>query len=78
VLTVHRLGVHPQQQKQGVAKALMIFAAEYARTHNYTSIRLDTSCKNEPAIKLYENLNYRFAGCIDFGHGDFRCYEKVI
>lgn len=78
ILTVHRLGVHPGQQKQGVAKALMNFAAEYARKNKYSSIRLDTSCKNTPAIKLYQSLNYRFTGTIDFGHGDFRCYEKVI
>src|SRR5690606_23747657 len=38
---IHRLAVHPQEQKKGYAKVLMDFAEDYARKGGFISVRLD-------------------------------------
>ncbi|MCO7176679.1 GNAT family N-acetyltransferase [Sporolactobacillus kofuensis] len=44
----------------------------------YQSIRLDTSVKNKPAIKLYLKLGYKKLGTISFRNGLFYCFEKSL
>lgn len=80
-LYIHRLAVHPKQQKKGHAQALMAFAENDAVNNNYTSIRLDTFSKNVRNQKFYELRNYNRLGSIFFpkqSKAPFYCYEKVL
>lgn len=77
-LIVHRLSIKANCQGQGIAKQLMIFAEEYARKNNYSSIKLDAFLHNKAALSLYEKLGYTNIGTVTFRKGEFNCYEKII
>jgi ribosomal protein S18 acetylase RimI-like enzyme len=77
-LIVHRLSIKANCQGQGIAKQLMIFAEEYAKKSNYSSIKLDAFLHNKAALSLYENLGYTKVGTVTFRKGQFHCYEKVF
>jgi GNAT superfamily N-acetyltransferase len=75
---VHRLMVHPEHQRKGLARFLMRFAEERARMLGYGAIRLDAFSANPRALRLYESLGYRDAGGVTFRKGPFRCFEKAL
>jgi len=77
-LIIHRLSIKADCQGQGIAKQMMIFAEEYAKRNNYTSIKLDAFLHNKAALSLYENLGYTEVGTVTFRKGEFNCYEKVL
>lgn len=80
-LYIHRLAVHPDYQKMGLAKSMMDYAENYAIKNNYVSIRLDTFSKNPRNIKFYEIRGYINLGNIFFPNQSeypFYCYEKII
>lgn len=80
-LIVHRIAVHPDFQHRGIAKTLMAYAETLAKAENYTSIRLDTYCKNDYSLRLYAQLGYeQKAGRIHFEGRKFHfyCFEKVL
>lgn len=78
ILVIHRLAVHPQFQRRGVAESLMLFAEDYARRHRYDAIRLDAFTLNPGALKLYAKMDYQHAGYIHLRKGQFICYEKAM
>ena len=75
---VHRLTIHPGDQRHKLASYLMDFAEEKAVTENYDCIRLDAFTRNPAAFALYENRGYRKAGIVRFRKGEFFCFEKKI
>jgi ribosomal protein S18 acetylase RimI-like enzyme len=80
-LVIHRLCVHPQWQKQGLAARLLAFAEEHAAGHGYAAIRFDAYSGNPHALALYERHGYeRVSGTIHFPRRElpFYCYEKVV
>ncbi len=80
-LYIHRLAVHPNYQGKGYAQQLMNFAENYAKEHNYDSIRLDTFSKNIRNQQFYEKRNYIKLESIYFpkqSEHPFYCYEKVL
>lgn len=80
-LYIHRLAVHPDYQGKGYAQQLMNFAENYAKEHNYDSIRLDTFSKNIRNQQFYEKRNYIKLESIYFpkqSEHPFYCYEKVL
>ena len=77
-LIIHRLSIKADCQGQGIAKQMMIFAEEYAKRNNYTSIKLDAFLHNKAALSLYEKLVYTEVGTVTFRKGEFNCYEKVL
>lgn len=81
VLVIHRLGVLPQSQGQGIATRLCQFAEEYGRENGYKTIRLDAYAGNKISNGLYEKVGYQRAN----GYCYFRkkaipfyCYDKRI
>lgn len=80
ILVVHRLAVHPQFQKQGLAKKLMDFSEDYATKNNYSSVRLDAYSGNERVLRFYENRDYKKRGEVFFPKRElpFYCYEKQL
>ncbi len=77
-LIVHRLSIKADCQGQGIAKQLMIFAEDYAKKNNYSSIKLDAFLHNKAALRLYEKSGYTKVGTVTFRKGEFNCYEKII
>jgi GNAT superfamily N-acetyltransferase len=77
-LIVHRLSIKANCQGQGIAKQLMIYAEEYAKSNSYSSIKLDAFLPNKAALRLYEKSNYTKVGTVTFRKGEFNCYEKVF
>ena len=78
---VHRLAISPNHQGRGVAKKLMVFAEEFAKSHGSTAIRLDTYAGNGVSNRFYENLGYLKVGTIkmpQYMPGDYFCYEKRL
>lgn len=78
ILIVHRLCVHPKWQHKGIAKQLMNFAEQKARSGGYKAIRLDAFTQNLPAMALYEKLNYEKVGLVHARKGKFCCFEKKL
>ena len=79
-LIIHRLAINPVFQNKGLAKILMTFAEEYALNAGFKSIRLDAYSGNEKALRIYECLNYKKRGEVNFlGRKlPFFCYEKIL
>ncbi len=57
-LCVHRLAVHPDFQRCGLGRWMMLFAEHLARSQGLASIRLDVYSGNPSALAFYDNLGY--------------------
>ena len=80
-LYVHRLATHPNFWGQGYARKMMDFAESFAKTGNFSSVRLDTFSQNKRNQKFYEARGYKRLGDVYFPHKNnqpFHCYELVL
>ena len=80
-LYIHRLAVHPNSQKQGVARQMMDFAEAFSIREKMISIRLDTFSKNPRNIRFYKARGYNKLGDVYFikqSQDPFHCFEKVV
>lgn len=78
---IHRLAVHPRNQKTGLAKLMMDFAEEEANKMNCISVRLDTFSQNPRNSKFYNSRDYIQLGDIYFpkqSEYPFYCFEKIM
>ena len=85
VLVIHTLAIDPDFMSKGVGGALLEFTEAFAQIEGYTSIRLDVSEQNNPAIKLYTKKGYSYVGKVDLslenltkGKILYECFEKKI
>ena len=53
------LYVAPEYRRQGIGKALMNHAENWAKNRGYKSMSLQVFTNNQPAINLYEKLGYQ-------------------
>ena len=80
-LYIHRLAVHPIFQKKGIARKMMDFAEDFAKSNNYKSIRLDTFSQNPRNNKFYKARGYNKLDDVYFpkqSEFPFHCYEKLV
>lgn len=78
---IHRLAVHPEFWGKGNAQKLMDFAEDFARKHQFESVRLDTFSQNKRNQKFYESRGYQRLGNIYFpkqSNDPFYCYELLL
>lgn len=78
---VHRLATDPIFWGLGNGKKLMDFAEDFAKNHNYNSVRLDTFSQNKRNHRFYESRGYKRLGDIFFpkqSEHPFHCYELVL
>ena len=78
VAVVHRLMVHPDHQRSGIARGLMAYAERQALELGFGAIRLDAFTGNAGALRLYDSLGYQAVGTVTFRNRLFRCFEKAL
>ena len=80
-LYIHRLAVDPIFQKRGIARKMMDFAEDFAKSNNYISVRLDTFSQNPRNNKFYKSRGYNKLDDVYFPRQSefpFHCYEKLV
>ena len=80
-LYIHRLAVDPIFQKRGIARKMMDFAEDFAKSNNYRSVRLDTFSQNPRNNKFYKARGYNKLDDVYFpkqSEFPFHCYEKLV
>lgn len=80
-IVVHRLAVHPTYQGKGIARKLMDFAEDWARTNDYDAIRLDTFSQNPRNQRFYSNRGYADLGPVFLSYKKthpYFCYELLL
>jgi len=58
------LAVHPAVRMQGIGKALMVVAEEWAIENKASLMKLEVSTSNPGAIDFYKKLGYENAGLL--------------
>lgn len=78
---VHRLAVHPNDQRKGIAQKLMDFVEDWAKKQQCVSLRLDTFSQNHRNQRFYQQRGYQKLGDVFFPKQSpypFHCYEKIL
>ena len=83
VLYLHVVAVHPDHLRQGVASAMLDFAAKEAAGRGGSRLRIYVWERNAPAIRTYERSGFTRLGKEDIGLSEFGLewfylYEKQI
>lgn len=83
ILIVHALGVLPSFQGRGLAKCMINDIIKIAKDRKQKVIRLDVLNGNTPAMKLYENMGFKYRKTTqmyyeDTGWTEFLLYEFVL
>lgn len=66
VIVIHTLCLDVSLQSKGIGRAFVEYAIEYGRELGCKVMRLDTYEGNKPAARLYEKMNFRYAGIAEF------------
>lgn len=81
-MTIHRMAVDPDAQRQGVASALFAFAEELARKQGIPTLHMDTYAQNERMQALVKGRGYLYVGEVSFSRPErpltYPCFEKVL
>lgn len=83
VAVIHTLTIDPARAGQGLARQMVAFAEDTARSQGKTVLRLDTGVDNDPTNHLYPAIGYRFAGVVDtffmgYAKRPLNLYEKKL
>lgn len=78
----HRMAVHPQYHKLGIAVRFMEIAEEIAKDDGLEYIRVDTNEKNAPMQALFVKMGFECLGKVSLAGTKpglkFPCYQKKI
>ncbi len=75
---IHRLCVHPEYQKNGIAMDAMQFIECTVVQDGAQAIRLDAYSLNPYALKLYHRSGYSKVGKAEWRKGTFYLMEKYL
>jgi GNAT superfamily N-acetyltransferase len=77
---IKRMYVRPRFRGLGLARLLLDYLTDYARTHGIGVLRLETGIHQQAAIRLYELVGFRRIPPFGEYRDDpvSRCYEKRI
>ena len=83
VAVIHTLTIDPARAGQGLARKMVVFAEDTARSQGKTVLRLDTGVENLPANRMYPTLGYTAAGTVDvffmgYAKRPLNLYEKKL
>ena len=68
-LVIHTLATDPDMRNKGLARFMVEYCINVAKSMGYKAIRLDAVPTNVPARRLYESLGFLFAGEKDLLRG---------
>lgn len=78
-LAIHRVAIAVAMRGRGIATILLEYAADFARQHQMTSLRIDTHRGNVVMRRMLEKNGFTYCGIIYLESGAERvAYEKVI
>ena len=66
---IHTLATHHKEYGNGIAKQMVLYCLNLAKELGFKGVRLDVVPDNFPAIRLYKNLGFNFAGEKDLKRG---------
>ena len=75
---VHRLCVNPDFQNRGIGRHTLLHIEEQMLFNGIQAIRLDAFTQNPYSLKMYNSLDYSFAGYVNFRKGKFCLLEKYL
>lgn len=75
---LHRLCIHPDYQRLGIATRVMDFIEESAIKDGKNAVHLDTFSGNPRALALYKNRGYKPVGLAHWRKGEFYIFEKHL
>jgi len=83
ILVIRTFTVDPEFWGKGLGERLLDHASSFGIINGIKAMRLDVLETNIPAIRLYENSGFEYAGTVDLrlnipGLKWFRLYEKKI
>lgn len=77
---VRRMFVTRSARRRGIGRSLLAALEARARALGYTALRLETGCRQQPAIALYESAGFR--AILPFGAHALdptsRCFAKAL
>lgn len=78
---IHRLCVYEKYLRQGIARKLMVYAENKAKSNGCSAIRLDTFSLNIAALEFYKGIGYSKVGFVNFPKrldSNYTCFEKLL
>lgn len=75
---LHRVAISDTYLGKGLAKKIVEYSEDYARSKNIYSIKADTNFDNPAMINIFEKLGYSFCGEVQFEGGSRKAYEKLL
>lgn len=75
---IARLAVHPDFQRQGLARRMVAYVMQVLKERGYRSIHLLVNAKNDPAKRTYGFFRFDQAGECDLYDQHFLCLEKEL
>lgn len=75
---LHRLCIHPDYQKMGIAARVMDFIESSALKDGKNAVHLDTFAGNPKALSLYRTRGYKEVGLAHWRKGEFIIFEKHL
>ena len=78
-LAIHRVAISVAHRGSGISSAIIAHAADFAKAHGKTSLRIDTHEGNIVMRRMLEKNGFTHCGTIYLASGAARvAYEKVI
>lgn len=78
-VALHRIAISGEHRGRGIAEGIIAFFVDYARSGDFTSIRVDTHTGNIPMRKMLEKNGFEYCGTIHLLDGQPRvAYEKLV
>ena len=77
-IILHRVAISDDYLGKGLAKKLLEFVEDYARSKKVYSIKADTNIDNPAMIRIFEKMGYSFCGEVHFKAGPRIAYEKLV
>lgn len=77
-IVFHRMAIAEKWVGKGLAKDLFFHIEGFARNHGINSIKADTNFDNNPMLKLFEKMGYKYCGEVYFRGSPRKAYEKLL
>lgn len=77
-VVVHRVAVDEKFAGQGLVKKLFDHIEDFTRSHNISSIKVDTNFDNLAMLKILESKGYIYCGEVYVRGGVRKAFEKIV